>query len=205
VSPGVTFNLAAFRNLYRNQQLLITTVSATTGLLVVRTENAGRSRIQGLEAEMSARITPELRLTGALGLLDAKYQQYISVIAGVPTDVSNRRPKQAPKVTASGSLAYETDLSSTVRGAFRVDATYRSNTFIDVENTPLLRAPSHALVNASATFSLPANGLSLRLAVDNLTDKQVPIAGYDGSAAFGFVEGYFSDPRRWSATVAYKF
>lgn len=205
IGSAVTFNLAGFRNLYRNQQLLITTVSASTGLLVVRTENAGQSRIQGLEAELSARLTSALRLNGALGLLDAKYQKYVSVIAGVPTDVSDRRPKQAPKVTASGSLVYETDLSNAVTGSFRVDAAYRSNNFIDVENTDLLQARRHAIVNASATLSLPANGLSLRLAVDNLTDKQVPIAGYDGRAAFGFVEAYFSDPRRWSATVSYKF
>lgn len=202
---GVVFNLAAFWNQYRDQQLLITTVSASTGLLVVRTENAGRSRIRGIEAETSIKVTPELTFSGALGLLDAEYQEYVSVIAGVPTDVSNRIPKQAPDVTASGSLVYETPITDALTGAFRVDAAYRSGTFIDVENTALLRADKHAIVNASATFSSPDDQVSLRLAVDNLTDKRVPVAGYDGSAAFGFVEGYFNDPRRYSVTLSYRF
>lgn len=204
-APGITFNLALFRNQYRNQQLLITTVSATTGLLVVRTENAGKSRIQGLEAETSLRLAPGLRLAGTLGILDAQYQKYVSVIAGVPTDVSSRKPKQAPKLTASGSIAYETALTDEVTGNFRVDAAYRSRTYIDVENTPLLQAPKHAIVNASATFTLPADNVSLRFAVDNLTKQRVPVAGYDGSAAFGFVEAYFNDPRRWSVSLGYKF
>lgn len=203
-APGITFNLAAFRNQYRNQQLLITTVSATTGLLVVRTENAGKSRIQGLEAETSIRLAPGLRFSGSLGLLDAKYQKYVSVIAGVPTDVSSRTPKQAPKVTASGSLSYEAPLTDEVTGTFRVDAAYRSRTYIDVENTPLLQVPKHAIINASATFALPED-VSLRFGVDNLTKQRIPVAGYDGSAAFGFVEAYFNDPRRWSVSLGYKF
>lgn len=202
---GVTFNLAAFRNQYRNQQLLITTVSGTTGLLVVRTENAGRSRIQGLEAEIDARLGGGFSVTGALGLLDAEYQRYVSVIAGVPTDVSFREPKQAPKLTAALSLVYDTDLTDRVRGLFRVDTNYRSAAFIDVENTPELRAPRHAIVNASATFSLADPDLFLRLAVDNLTKQRVPVAGYDATAAFGFIEAYFNDPRRFSATVGVKF
>lgn len=82
---------------------------------------------------------------------------------------------------------------------------YRSRTYIDVENTPLLQAPKHAIVNASATFTLPADNVSLRFAVDNLTKQRVPVAGYDGSAAFGFVEAYFNDPRRWSVSLGYKF
>lgn len=204
-SHGFTFNVSAFRNNYRNQQLLITTVSASTGLLVVRTENAGRSRIQGVEVETSARITPELTLSGAIGLLDAKYLRFISVIAGVPTDVSNRTPKQAPEVTAAASIAYDTDLSEQLAWGFRIDANYRTATFIDVENTPLLRAPRHVLMNISTSFTLPQTGWSLRLAVDNVTNQRVPVAGYDGSGAFGFVEAYFNDPRRWSATIAYRF
>ena len=55
------------------------------------------------------------------------------------------------------------------------------------------------------SFTLPQTGWSLRLAVDNVTNQRVPVAGYDGSGAFGFVEAYFNDPRRWSATIAYRF
>lgn len=89
----LTLNLAAFRNQYRDQQLLISTVSKATGLIVVRTENVGRSRIQGLE---------------------------------------------------------------------------------------------------------------LRLAVDNVTNRRIITAGYDARSSFGFLEGYFNEPRRFWVTLSYR-
>lgn len=197
----VTVNVAAFRNEYRDQQVLVNTVSQATGVIISRNENAGRSRIQGLEVEAVARVTPRFTLSGSLGLLDAKYLEYTSVIGGTETDVSFRKPKQAPEITASGSMVYRAPLSDALDGVFRVDAAYRSKTFIDVENSPLLVAPDHAIVNASAEFAHLDSGVSLRFAVDNLTNKQVLRAGFDGSAAFGFVEGYFTDPRRYWVTL----
>lgn len=200
----VTLNVSAFRNDYKDQQLLISTVSPATGLIVVRTDNAGKSRIQGIEIETDVRVSRGLRLSGSFGYLDAKYLRYTSVIGGVPTDVSFRKPKQAPDLTASGSIVYSAALSDAVDASFRLDAAYRSLTYIDVENTPILRAPDHAILNASAEFTLPARGLSIRLAVDNITDKRVLTAGYDASTSFGFVEGYFNDPRRYSVTLSFR-
>lgn len=200
----VTLNVSAFRNDYTDQQLLVSTVSPATGLIVVRTDNAGKSRIQGIEVETDVRVSRGLRLSGSFGYLDAKYLRYTSVIGGVPTDVSFRNPKQAPDLTASGSIVYSTAVSDAIDASFRLDAAYRSLTYIDVENTPILRAPDHAILNASAEFTLPARGLSLRLAVDNITDKRVLTAGYDASTSFGFVEGYFNDPRRYSVTLSFR-
>ncbi len=200
----VTLNVSAFRNDYTDQQLLVSTVSPTTGLIVVRTDNAGKSRIQGIEVETDVRVSRALRISGSFGYLDAKYLRYTSVIGGVPTDVSFRNPKQAPDLTASGSIVYSAALSDAIDASFRLDAAYRSLTYIDVENTPMLRAPDHAILNASAEFSLPARGLSLRLAVDNITGKRVLTAGYDASTSFGFVEGYFNDPRRYSVTLSFR-
>ncbi|MCC6927342.1 TonB-dependent receptor [Novosphingobium sp.] len=200
----LTLNLAAFYNKYRDQQLLISTVSQTTGLIVVRTENAGRSKIEGIELEAAVKVTPRLRLDGSLGILGAKYQQYTSVIAGVPTDVSFRTPKQAPDLSASLGLSYTLPLGDTGNAVFRVDTAYRSKAFIDVENTPELAAREHAIVNASATFDLPVSGLSLRLAVDNLTKQRIVTAGYDARGSFGFVEAYFNEPRRFWVTLAFQ-
>ncbi|MDE2619452.1 MAG: TonB-dependent receptor [Sphingomonadales bacterium] len=200
----LTLNLAAFRNQYRDQQLLISTVSKSTGLIVVRTENVGRSRIQGLELEGTVRVSPRLRIEAALGLLDARYQNYVSVIAGVPTDVSGRTPKQSPDLTGNLGLAYTLPLGTALEATFRADAAYRSRNYIDVENTPELVAPDHAIVNLSTTFSLPEQGIKLRLAVDNVTNRRIITAGYDARSSFGFLEGYFNEPRRFWVTLSYR-
>jgi len=199
-----TINLAVFRNDYTDQQLLISTVSPVSGLLVVRNENAGKSRIQGIELEGNVRVSRAFSLIGAFGYLDAKYLRYTSVINGVTTDVSDRTPKQAPDLTGSLSAVLELPLSDRIDGTFRIDSTYRSQVYVDVENSALLRASDNVILNASAEFALPANGLSVRFAVDNLTDKQVLTAGYDARSSFGFVEGYYSQPRRYSVTLAFR-
>lgn len=201
---AVTLNIAAFRNQYRDQQLLISTVSANTGLIIVRTENAGRSRIQGIELEGVVRVTPAVRLDASLGLLDARYQRYVSVIAGVPTDLTSRTPKQAPDITASLGASYTVALGERLEAVLRADVAYRSKSYIDVENTPELAAPDHAIVNLSSTFRMPTEGLALRLAVDNLTDRRVIVAGYDARSSFGFLEGYYNQPRRFWVTVSFK-
>jgi iron complex outermembrane receptor protein len=169
---------------------------------VVRNENAGRSRIQGIELEGNFRVSRHFTLTSALGLLDAKYLSYMSVINGVPTDVSNRRLKQAPDITANASAVYQTALSEGLDGLVRVDVAYKSTVFVDAENTPLLRQPDHAIVNASAELRLSDRGLSLRAGVDNLTNRRIITAGYDASTSFGFTEAYYSPPRRYSLTLA---
>ncbi len=192
----VTINAALFRNEYKDQQLLVNKTN-----LNVTYENAGKSRIQGLELELDARVTPRFRVSGSLGLLDAKYLEFDSFVGGVLTDLSARKLKQAPEITGSLSLAYTASITDDLDAVFRADTTYRSMTFIDVENSPL-RSPDYALLNLSAEFGLPWRGTSLRFAVDNVTDKQVLVAGFDGSASFGFTEGFFSDPRRYSVTFA---
>ncbi|GLV30666.1 TonB-dependent receptor [Sphingobium sp. TomTYG75] len=197
-----TINLAVFRNEYRDQQILVSTVSPTTGLIVVRNENAGRSRIQGIELEGAFKVSPRFTVTGALGLLDAKYLEYVSVIGGVPTDVSNRKLKQAPDITANASAVYQAPLSDNVEGVLRLDAAYKSQVFVDAENTPLLRQPDHAILNASAELRFADSGLSVRVGVDNITDRRIITAGYDASTSFGFTEAYYSPPRRYSVTLA---
>ena len=197
-----TINLAVFRNEYRDQQILVSTVSPTTGLIVVRNENAGRSRIQGIELEGAFKVSPRFTVTGALGLLDAKYLDYVSVIGGVPTDVSSRELKQAPDITANASAVYQAPLSDNVEGVLRLDAAYKSQVFVDAENTPLLRQPDHAILNASAELRFADSGLSVRVGVDNITDRRIITAGYDASTSFGFTEAYYSPPRRYSITLA---
>jgi iron complex outermembrane receptor protein len=199
-----TINLAAFRNDYRDQQILINTVSPNSGLIVTRNENAGKSRIQGIELDANLRVSPRVSLIGSFGYLDAKYLEYTSIIAGVPTDVSSRRPKQAPDLTASMSAIYRLPLPNESAATFRIDASYRSAVYLDVENTDLLKTPDNVLLNASVEYELGNSGFSVRAQADNITGKQILTAGVDLRPAFGFVEGYYSQPRRLWLSIAYR-
>ena len=191
-------NIAAFRNEYTDQQLLVNKTN-----LNVTYENAGRSRIQGVEIELATKVSPRFQVSGSLGFLDAKYLEFESFVNGVLTDLSSRKLKNAPEITGNLSLAYTLPMTDALDARFRSDVSYRTKTFVDVENSPL-RTPDYAVLNLSGEFDLPFAGSALRLAVDNVTDKQVIVAGFDGRASFGFLEGYYSDPRRYSVTLSIK-
>ena len=192
----VVLNVSAFRNEYKDQQVLVNKTNLNVGY-----ENAGRSRIQGLEFELDARVSSEFRVSGSLGLLDAKYKKFETVINGQVIDLTHRKLKQAPEITGSLSLVYTTAITDALDATFRADANYRSLTYLDVENSPL-RSPDYATLNLSAEFDLPWDGTSVRFAADNVTNKRVLVAGFDGSASFGFMEGYWNDPRRYSVTLS---
>jgi iron complex outermembrane recepter protein len=199
-----TINLAVFRNNYRDQQILTNSISPTSGLIVTRSENAGRSRIQGIELDADIRVSPRVSLVGSFGYLHAKYLEFSSIIAGVPTDVSFRKPKQAPDLTGSLSGIYRLPVGAADAAIFRVDASYRSAVFLDAENTPILEAPDNVLLNASVEYNLGDSGFSVRGAVDNITGRQILAAGVDLRPAFGFTEGYYSQPRRYWLTLSYR-
>nr|KIS31349.1 hypothetical protein TQ38_17885 [Novosphingobium sp. P6W] len=72
----------------------------------------------------------------------------------------------------------------------------------DPQNTAMLDTSDNVLLNASAQYDTGRNGLSLRGAVDNITGKQIVAAGVDLRQAIGFVEGYYTQSRRYWLTLA---
>lgn len=91
-----------------------------------------------------------------------------------------------------------------MEGVFRLDVAYKSQVYVDTENSSLLRQPDHALLNASAELRFANSGLSVRAGVDNITDRRIINAGYDARSSFGFAEAFYSPPRRYSITLAYR-
>ena len=102
------------------------------------------------------------------------------------------------------SAVYRLPVNVADTATFRVDASYRSSVFLDAENTAILEAPDNVLLNASVEYELGDSGFSVRGAVDNITGRQILSAGVDLRPAFGFVEGYYSQPRRYSLTLSYR-
>lgn len=91
---AVTLNLSAFHNDYKNQQLqeLVGPVSYL--------RNAGRSTLQGAEAELTLRPVVNLTLSGSIGYLDATYDRL--TLSGVVLD--NNRLPFTPKWTSNANV-----------------------------------------------------------------------------------------------------
>lgn len=155
----VRFNAAAFHDKYKNIQRASRLISSN-GVIYQSVFNAAAGRIQGLEIELSANPIPGLTLTGALGLLDAKYTDFIDPRPG-PTngsDVSALRFPSTPKTSYSLSASYDIGLGDFGRITPRADFSYRSRQTFDVYNAPIAEQAGYGLLNARVSL-VPAQFL----------------------------------------------
>lgn len=195
-------NVNAFYNQYEDMQVNVS--YPVVGGVVVRTENAGEAVIWGLEAEGRFIANSWLSFEGALGYLNASYDEYTSRdAAGNLLDYSDLDLKHTPPWTASLGAVISGRLGQ-FDTTFRLDAAYMDEQYSDTQNQPLLKGEAHTLINSSLNFYAD-NGLSFGIEGQNLTDERVIKEGYDGAGSFGFIEAYYNPPRRIYATVRYAF
>lgn len=194
------FNLAAFTNKYKNQQVQVNTIAGDGITIIAVTDNSGRSHMRGFEVESALQVADWVSIDGALSYLDAGYDEYLS--NGV--DRSNLKLRNAPKWTGNIGLNVKGQLGDNMTGRFRVDGSYKSKVFIDTLNTPELSSGDYWVLNANAGVDWDS-GWSLTATAENFTDKRAIVGGFDVRAAFGITEAYFMPPARYYVTVGYRF
>ena len=194
---GLTYALAGFYADYTDVQIPGSVACIVGGLpsFCGVTSNAGKATFKGVELEFNARLGESvandgdrLNLLGAVGYIDAKFDQYISNIASVPTDVAAFRDVQnTPSWTASATLAYMTPVGA---GRLNLGTTisYRSSTTQFEIPNPYIDQSGYALVDASLVYTAPDDRWSIGLYGKNLLDKEYKTSGYSfiaGNATTG--------------------
>ena len=194
---GLTYALAGFYADYTDVQIPGSVACIVSGLpsFCGVTSNAGKATFKGVELEFNARLGESvandgdrLNLLGAVGYIDAQFDQYISNIASVPTDVAAFRDVQnTPSLTASATLAYMTPVGA---GRLNLGTTvsYRSSTTQFEIPNPYIDQSGYALVDASLVYTAPDDRWSIGLYGKNLLDKEYKTSGYSfiaGNATTG--------------------
>lgn len=194
---GLTYALAGFYADYTDVQIPGSVACIVSGLpsFCGVTSNAGKANFKGVELEFNARLGESvandgdrLNLLGAVGYIDAQFDQYISNIASVPTDVAAFRDVQnTPAWTASATLAYMTPVGA---GRLNLGTTvsYRSSTTQFEIPNPYIDQSGYALVDASLVYTAPDDRWSIGLYGKNLLDKEYKTSGYSfiaGNATTG--------------------
>jgi iron complex outermembrane receptor protein len=149
------------------------------------TENAGAASFKGIETELVATLARDLtgpgsrlNFAGTLGYLDAQYDEFITAVGGVATDVSDfRRIQNTPKWTLSGTLDYATPVGTGDLNA-STTVSYRSKTFQFETPSPFLDQPGYALWDASIVWTSDNDRYTIGLHAKNITDKQYRTSGY---------------------------
>jgi len=179
--------IAGFYTDYTNVQIPGSVACTVAGLpsFCGVINNAGKATLKGVELEASARLGQDLvasgdrvMLSGSLGYIDAKYDEYITNIGGTPTDVAQFRSVQnTPEWTASGTASYSTPIGE---GDLYLGTTlsYRSKTNQFEIANPFIDQKGFALWDANLVYNAPDKRWSIGLHGKNLTNKRYKTSGY---------------------------
>ena len=186
-------NTAVFYDKYSDIQVLL-----TQGASVV-IQNAAKATVYGLEEDVQAAVTTHWSLQGSLGYLHNEYNNWSDSLG----NYTWRKLQDAPEWTANVASAYETHVASGAGVRFTTNVAFMSWMFLDAANSPVLRAPSRTLLDASVFYLAPSGRWDLGVEGKNLSDQRVLTSGYNGLAFFGYAEGTYTPPRRFWLTFHY--
>jgi iron complex outermembrane receptor protein len=187
------FGAAVFFTETTNAQLLEFRPEAT--LLAIST--AEQVDMKGIEADLTAAVTPNLTVQVAAGYIDTEIKQFL----GNPAFEGGSRP-QVPKVSGAAAATYRWALADRGSAVARLDYSYTGKTYWDWGNTEGSARSAFGLVNARVAYE--ADSWSVALWSRNLTDKEynsevIPIIS-------GLVDAlYRAPPRTYGIEFGYRW
>ena len=209
----LTFNATLFHYDYRDVQINVVgpNPGAVGGATVSYLQNAAKAHTNGAEIELEARPVEGLSLTGAVGILDTKYDELQVVNGGA--DLSGARFVRAPKLTLNGSATYTIPLGASGSVDLAADARYTSRQFYyitpqDTVNRYLLTQKGYTIANARISYTDASDRYTVSAFVNNLFDTDYlnhalpsanPAQGITGdTVAWG-------DPRTYGVSLIARF
>ena len=169
--------------------------------------NAADAEMKGVEVELSAALSTDLKLQMGVGYFDAKYAklnpkglQSLVVPFGLDNKLVN-----APEWSTNLGLHYSTQLQKIGRLAIRGDYSWWSKTYNNAINTVELIQGAYGLLHASATLVTNDDRWQFSLFGNNLTDEEYIQNGEANKPLLGLVLANYSRPRHWGFSVQYRF
>jgi iron complex outermembrane receptor protein len=168
--------------------------------------NASEASINGLEVDFSWLVSANFTLEGNLGLLDAEYDELEDPAFDPPLDLSDKKLRRAPDMTATISPVVTLPIGPgqlVARAALR----YVDDMELTFLNSPQSSVDSHTVIDASLTYTV--NNLSISVWGLNLTEDDSWTQAYDvgTSPAFAGLWTYSAirPPRTYGAVVSWDF
>jgi len=208
------FNIAAFYNDFRNQQLqanLIpdgTNPAASPSAAIV---NAGTSRIQGVEVEAGIKPFQGFDLNAGYTYLDTKLKSYsppnfAGFLPPLPTSQIGGDLALSPHHKLSVTAAYTLPLDQSI-GDITFSGTYvYTSSQIASADSPIGTMPATNLLNLNASWNNIA-GMPIDLSVfaTNVTKEKYPVYVAGAWAAAGFDSLLLGPPRMYGLRLRYSF
>lgn len=173
-------NAAAFRMDYRDKQEQF--FNGSTQVV----DNAAKARVQGVEAELTARPSASLLLAASAGYQDARYKAY--------QDNTGNRLIDAPRITASVSVQFDGSLGNGWGWMTRADVRHRGMAYQQADNNPLYTQEASTLLNLSAGLRDADGRYAFLLWVKNASNQTYRTSTYE-IGAFGTAYQQVNSPR----------
>jgi len=198
----VTLNLTGYWYDYKDLQ--VTTFD--TQAQAFTTQNAAKARVRGIELETRFRPNgvPGLSLHANAAFNDAKYRDYLSDCYGgqsqalgcnqvlnevngryTAQDLSGRRLRKAPVLTATVGGYYEAPITSGLMFSASSDVAYSGSYIHGLTYQPLGKQSAFAKVDSTLRLFTEDKRWELALIGRNLTNKRNLVSGLDRTATGG--------------------
>ncbi|WP_240601678.1 TonB-dependent receptor [Oleiagrimonas sp. MCCC 1A03011] len=205
-------NLAAYRSNYSDFQARVSDVvnpGSLTPSFDFPVLNAAKLRIQGLEFEGTALMGRGTRLSTQLAWMDATYQKFDDHRLN-PSDPLydpnlHKHVPFSPKFTARVALTQTFELSGGAALTFGADASYRSDTWLSVDNRPGLMQKAYTVTGLFGVYDSANGDWQVRTGVRNLGDKTYKTDAQEFSSVGNIQTAYYAMPRNWYLSARYNF
>jgi iron complex outermembrane receptor protein len=200
------FNAAVFHYDYRNQQFLDAFAlpgGAGTGF---HTVNAPKSRIDGAEFELRARVAEDLQVHAALGLLHSKYVE----LRLHQVDLSGNRLIQAPDYDGSAGLDWTVARISAGEFRLSVDGNFYGKQYFDAPNTERIAQGAYGILNSRLSFASESKpGFALAAWIKNIANREYLAYGLaqrdPAQGGLGFDYALVGEPRTFGLDLTCRF
>lgn len=214
------FNISAFYNDFRNQQIQTAMVTADPSRFVGGSAvlNAGRSRIMGIEVDASARLRQGLQIDVGYAYLDTKLKQLD--VPSIPEEAQDLVAMLIPSAVEGGVLAYSPKHRLTVTGSYTLPLdesigrirfgatyTYTSSQVASNGTAPqFIPLTARKLLNLNASWdNVAGQPIDLAFFMTNATNRDYVLSVSQSWGALGFESVVPNEPRMWGLRLRYRF
>ena len=198
-------NLAGYYSLYKKQQVA-TYSFLPNGISVALTENAGETRIWGVEEEFLAKVAQVGTFSLNVDYLHARYVDFVSVAD--PSDPSlsgnvqlgGNTPPQAPSWSAQAGLE-RTFTIPTGTLTPRVQSKYQTASYFSFYDYPDSRQSSYHLSDLFLTYQHTDSQLKVAAYLKNIENKAVFANAGEAQYAVAY-EYEFLPPRTFGVSIS---
>lgn len=172
--------------------------------------NAAELEIKGIELEGTALLGDTTTLSGQVSWMDAKYKSFDDFrldpeFPGYDPTVSHDHVPFSPDWTARIALQHGFPLANGGMVSVGGDVSYRSRTWLSVDNRDNLSQGAYTLVGAYGVWDSPQYAWQVRAGVRNLTDETYMVEGQEFASVGNIQTAYYGWPRNWYVSLRYNF